>query len=84
MIMFIGWWQETGLALLKCALHSPAVSALRPPRTSPRRTRKGFLLHHLGGLPDGRPRHNVQPPSGPMDHHAKNGAPALACLQRMR
>ncbi|MFF2321400.1 DUF1062 domain-containing protein [Agrobacterium sp. NPDC058088] len=31
MIMFIGWWQETGLALLKCALHSPAVSALRPP-----------------------------------------------------
>ncbi|CUX13770.1 hypothetical protein AGR13a_Cc170260 [Agrobacterium genomosp. 13 str. CFBP 6927] len=84
MIMFIGWWQETGLALLQCALRSAAVSALHHPKTPPCRSRKGFLLHHLGGLPNGRPRDYVQFTSGPMDRYATNGAPALACMQRMR
>ncbi|QCI68648.1 hypothetical protein E8M01_33115 [Phreatobacter stygius] len=42
MTMSIGWWLETGLALLKCAMCSSAVSALQPPKTSPHRARKGF------------------------------------------
>jgi hypothetical protein len=31
MIVFIGWWHETGLALSECAMRSSAVSALQPP-----------------------------------------------------
>jgi len=84
MIMFIGWWQETGLASLQCAVRSYAVSALHHSRTPPRRSRMGFLLHHLGGLPNGRPTDYVQYISGPVDRYTQNRAAALDCLQRMR
>ncbi len=82
--MFIGWWQETGLALLNCAMCSSAVSALQPLKTPPYRAREGILMHHLGGLPNGRPRRYVHYTTGPMDHHSPNSSPTLDRVQRLR
>ncbi len=82
MILFIGWWQETGLAFQSTSA-APLSKLFSRPIASPHRARLGYLMHHSGGLPNGGPRRYVQYTSGPMDHYTPDSSSALDRMRRM-